>query len=275
MSTTEIVVQENRALSAPEIKDQVQLIQQVMKAVMLNGTHYGKIPGCGDKPALLKPGAEKLASTFRFAIDPQVEDLSDGDHCRFRVRASISHQVTGQYLGTGIGEASGAEVKYAWRGVVCDAEFEHTPETQKRLKWERSGSATKQVRTNQADIANTVLKMAKKRALVDAVLTITAASDIFTQDLEDMPEEIRETAEGETATREPERKQQTVEVISESQAKRAFAIGKGKGFTIDQYRAVIKRHGFDSDKDIPKNPKTVYDNIVAELEKGPRNDAAA
>ncbi len=73
---------------------------------------------------------------------------------------------------------------------------------------------------------------------------------------------------------EHERKQD-VEVISESQAKRAFAIGKGKGFTIDQYRAVIKRHGFDSDKDIPKNPKTVYDNIVAELEKGPRNDAAA
>ena len=33
---------------------------------------------------------------------------------------------------------------------------------------------------------NTVLKMAKKRALVDAVLTATAASDIFTQDLEDI-----------------------------------------------------------------------------------------
>ena len=32
--------------------------------------------------------------------------------------------------------------------------------------------------------------MAKKRALVDAVLTVTAASDIFTQDIEDIPEEI-------------------------------------------------------------------------------------
>ena len=37
---------------------------------------------------------------------------------------------------------------------------------------------------------NTVLKMAKKRAHVDAILTATAASDIFTQDIEDMSEVI-------------------------------------------------------------------------------------
>lgn len=39
---------------------------------------------------------------------------------------------------------------------------------------------------------NTVLKMAKKRALVDAVLTATAASDIFAQDLEDLEDKIHE-----------------------------------------------------------------------------------
>ncbi len=44
---------------------------------------------------------------------------------------------------------------------------------------------------NPADNYNTVLKMAKKRALVDAVLTATAASDIFTQDLEDITREHR------------------------------------------------------------------------------------
>jgi hypothetical protein len=36
-----------------------------------------------------------------------------------------------------------------------------------------------------ADTYNTVLKMAKKRSHVDAVLTATAAGDIFTQDVED------------------------------------------------------------------------------------------
>jgi len=41
---------------------------------------------------------------------------------------------------------------------------------------------------NPADYYNTVVKMGKKRAFVDATLTVTAASDIFSQDLEDMPE---------------------------------------------------------------------------------------
>jgi hypothetical protein len=39
---------------------------------------------------------------------------------------------------------------------------------------------------NPADQYNTVRKMAKKRALVDAVITATNASCIFTQDIEDM-----------------------------------------------------------------------------------------
>jgi hypothetical protein len=38
-----------------------------------------------------------------------------------------------------------------------------------------------------ADQYNTVLKMAKKRAQVDATLTAVGASDLLTQDLEDLP----------------------------------------------------------------------------------------
>jgi len=65
------IVHEPEQLTAKEVRAQVNLVQEVMKAVMQNGTHYGKIPGCGDKPTLLKPGAEKLASTFRLAINPE------------------------------------------------------------------------------------------------------------------------------------------------------------------------------------------------------------
>jgi hypothetical protein len=46
-------------------------------------------------------------------------------------------------------------------------------------------------RVENPDIAaqwNTVLKMGKKRSLVDAAKTVTGASDMFTQDVEDMPE---------------------------------------------------------------------------------------
>jgi len=62
-----------------DIQTQVNAIQEVMKHVMKNNTHYGTIKGCGDKPTLLKPGAEKIMMTFKLACDPQVEDLSTPD----------------------------------------------------------------------------------------------------------------------------------------------------------------------------------------------------
>jgi len=37
-------------------------------------------------------------------------------------------------------------------------------------------------------MANTIVKMAQKRALISAILMVTCASRIFTQDLEDLAE---------------------------------------------------------------------------------------
>ena len=86
----EVAKYESAPLTANDIKSQVALIQDVMKTVMLKGEHYGVIPGCGDKPALLKPGAEKLNLTFRMAPDPQTEvvDLGDG-HREYRVKCEM------------------------------------------------------------------------------------------------------------------------------------------------------------------------------------------
>lgn len=198
-------------LSAAQIRADVNLIQEVMKAVMIDKVHYGTVPGCGDKPTLLKPGAEKIASTFRLAIEPVVEDLSTLDEIRYRVAAKVTHQTSGTFLGCGIGEASTNEEKYKWRKVVSLAEWDATTEDRRRVKYSRDYT-TQQVRTNPSDVANTVLKMAKKRALIDAVLTITGASDIFTQDIEDMPEELATEVAGASKNAEiltPKAKEQT------------------------------------------------------------------
>jgi hypothetical protein len=186
--TTDIATIE-QAATAQELTSQVQRIQQVMQAVMKNGVHYGTIPGCGDKPALLKPGAEKLMMTFRLAVDPEVVNLSDEKVTRYRVLARITSQTTGLFLGQGVGECSSDEEKYAWRKASCEQEWNEADPEARRMKWTGQGKyQIKQIRTNPADVANTVLKMAKKRALVDATLTVTAASDIFSQDLDDLDE---------------------------------------------------------------------------------------
>lgn len=190
--TTEIATIEH-SQTALEIRSQVNRIQQVMKEVMQDGQHYGVIPGCGNKPTLLKPGAEKLRMTFRLAVDPEIEDMSENTSRRYRVRTRVTSQVTGAFLGTGIGECSSEEEKYAWREAVCREEYDATDPSLRREKWKKGYSEPLyQVHTNPADVANTILKMAKKRSLIDAILTVTGASDIFTQDLEDLPEELRD-----------------------------------------------------------------------------------
>jgi hypothetical protein len=181
----------SRSLTAAEVRAQVNLMQDVMLEVMKDGTHYGKIPGTQSK-SLYKAGAEKLMATFRLAGDPEVEDLSEGGEIHYRVKVRLG-TINGQFVGAGIGECSSQEEKYAWRASICDEEYDDTPENRRRVKYQRKEGAIrkiKQIRTNPADVANTILKMAKKRAQVDAVITCTAASDIFTQDIEDLPEEV-------------------------------------------------------------------------------------
>lgn len=181
----------SRSLTAADIRAQVNLMQDVMQEVMIKDTHFGVIPGTG-KPTLYKAGAEKIMSTFRIAADPEVTDLSRDGEIHYRVKVSMLSP-SGTFLGAGIGECSSGEDKYSWRAAVCDEEFDDTPENRRRIKyakWKGNVEKKKQVRTNPADVSNTILKMAKKRGLIDGVLTVTAASDLFTQDIEDLPAEV-------------------------------------------------------------------------------------
>lgn len=189
----------NRSLTAADVRAQVNLMQDVMQEVMKDGTHYGKIPGTQSK-SLYKAGAEKLMTTFRLAAKPEVEDLSENGEIAYRVTVSLL-TANGTFVGAGIGECSSAEEKYSWRAAVHKKEWDATPENRRRVKYYRDGKEVQQVRTNPADVANTILKMAKKRAQVDAVITATAASDIFTQDIEDLPEEVVAEIVGQRQTR--------------------------------------------------------------------------
>jgi len=140
-----------------ELTENIELVKTVMKKIMKNGEHFGTIPGCGNKPTLFKSGAEKLCTAFRLAPTYEIHQLekNDNGHREYEIITTLTHIPSGNVVGQGVGSCSSQESKYA---------------------------KTKKL----SDIFNTVLKMAKKRSLVDAVLTATAASDIFTQDLEDI-----------------------------------------------------------------------------------------
>jgi hypothetical protein len=185
-------------LTVADLKRNVATVQAAMRESMKEGVHYGQIPGT-PKKTLYKAGAEVLCTMFLLGVDPEVLDLSDHDEFRYRVKLRLTHRPTSDFVGYGLGEASTDEDKYRWRKALCDAEFEAADPDRQRVKYKKKDGGgyftEKQVRTNPADLANTVLKMAKKRALVDAVLTCTAASDIFDQ-TDDIPEEMVEEIYG-------------------------------------------------------------------------------
>lgn len=176
-------------MAVSDIIQHVAVVQEVMRAVMKPDVHYGTIPGT-PKPTLYKAGAEVLCMTFRVADSYQVEDLSTTDAVRYRVTCVGNHQLNDVVLGTGMGEASSGEEKYKWRKAVCKEEFDETPANMRRVKHARGKGGTtykqEQIRTETADLANTILKMANKRAKIAMTINVTACGDMFSQDLEDM-----------------------------------------------------------------------------------------
>ena len=144
------------ATSPDEVTRRTEMLRDYVKNHMTVGEDYGVIPG-GNKPTLFKPGAEKLNAVFGLSpmveVSNRVEDWDNG-FVAYEMKVTLLNKRTGGVEAEGIGSCNSRERRYKNQDA--------------------------------AGIANTVLKMAKKRALVDATLSATRASGMFTQDLEDI-----------------------------------------------------------------------------------------
>lgn len=215
--TNELATTEPTALSAAsgydmipveQIKRQTEQVKTLMASCMSDGLHYGKIPGCGNKPTLLQPGAQKLTMMFGLADTYEIsrEDLPNG-HREYTVKCLLTSKATGLVQGSGVGLCSTMEKKYRYRNV-SDYEITDQPipndARERKQEYRKQGygmkkvdgqwcwvkylDASQQENPDIADTYNTVLKMACKRALIAASLNTLAVSDLFTQDIEDLGE---------------------------------------------------------------------------------------
>jgi len=197
---TEMTIYDQSELSPAQVSAQVQTIQELMRSVMREGEHWGTLPG-SDKPCLYKAGAEKLSFAFRAAPSYDVRPrLLEGSHREYEVICTLTHIGSGHLLGQGVGLCSTMESKYRYRqGYEVTGDPIPSDAKERKSEYRAQGLGMKKVSgqwewvryrgreeiEDVADTYNTVLKMAKKRAHVDACLTVFAASDIFTQDIED------------------------------------------------------------------------------------------
>lgn len=185
------------------------------------GEDYGIIPGT-KKPTLLQPGAEKLCK-FYGLVPKFTEQIIQGDgktvpHLRVIVHCFIHHgDETGPLAAEGYGAANSWEKKHRYRNGsnVCPACGSSTVMRSKDrvtgelngdwFCWVKKGGCGAEFRKGSEEVQqiesqvigtienpdpyeaeNTLLKIAKKRALVDATKLATATSGLFTQDAEDL-----------------------------------------------------------------------------------------
>jgi len=220
MSENEIVVSEAAGFLSPVVTvknalNAYQAKKDLIDGIMKPNVDFGVIPGT-NKNTLLKAGAEKATSFFglspRFKDAQVVEDFTGKDHDGepFFFYRRTCELWRGDYIVASVdGSCNSWEKKYRYRNADrvcpncgkptiikgkqeygggwvcftkkggCNAKFaDNDPAI--------TGQDTGQVKNpDVADLANTILKMADKRALVAATLIATGLSEYFTQDVED------------------------------------------------------------------------------------------
>ena len=193
---------------------------------------FGVIPKT-KKPSLLKSGAEKIAFAYglmqRYHIESKVEETEPEPFFFYVVRCDLVKLLpTGQEIvfTSGYGSANTKEKRNGFNGAF--------------------------------DAANSSLKMAQKRALVSAAISICGGSDLFTMDIEDEAfisqnyDEMKKTMDDDAP-------------ITSKQVTRLWSIGQNEGMKVSEVRAILAAHGYVSTKDIKQKD---YDEVIKLITKG-------
>lgn len=231
-------------MSVNEARRRVQELQQFVQDVMVATQDYGTIPGT-PKPTLLKPGAEKLCEIYGLAptidITNRTEDWEKG-FFHYEVCCRLISKRTGIIVAEGVGSANSREKRYKNQDAYT--------------------------------LVNTILKMAKKRALVDAALSATRSSGLFTQDIEDSDLDT-ENGERQANHRQSSRQGSPANAdATEAQRKKIYALVKSLSWTSDMaIREIESRFGKKSTKALTKNEASGFIEYLTQLTQAPADSA--
>jgi hypothetical protein len=214
-------------VSIQQVQNTMQKITQFQKVIQqtLHQNHdFGVVPGSA-KPTLLKPGAEKILMMMglrsEFEIVDSTRDFENG-FFQYQVRCKLFKGDT--LITEGLGACNTREKKYRNQDAFT--------------------------------LDNTVLKMAKKRALVDATLLVASLSDIFTQDLEDLD------LEGNTVSQQTNMKKE-MKPASKSQIAYIQSMQKKLNLSDEQLQSMLAKYNVDA---IEKLNSSEASQLITELQ---------
>lgn len=194
------------------------------KLELVRDVDFGKIPGT-KSPSLFKSGAERILFALgvesEYTVEQAIEEYTDNPFFFYRVKCSLYKQTPDGriHITDGMGSANTNE--------------------------RQCGSG------NKFDMANSRLKMAKKRAMVDATLMIGQLSNAFTQDVED--DNFMGGAQTIISDDAP---------ITTKQITRLFAAGTRAGKTKEEVKKDVNSLGFKSTKEITQKD---YENVFQKV----------
>lgn len=201
---------------------------------LTRNTDFGVIPGT-KQPSLYKSGAEKVCMSLglcqHYTMESKIEDTENGVFF-YTVRCDLVKIINGSeyVITTSYGSGNTRE--------------------------KRCG------RQSPFDGANSALKMAQKRALVGAAISLGGLSSAFTQDLEN--ETFLEDAESLF-------KGNPDDAITAKQVKYFYTITSRNGLTKQQSKAFLLDNGYNSAKEILNKD---FDRLCEEAVKiGDKNNA--
>lgn len=221
----------NYTVMSPLTGAEVKLVRDV---------DFGVIPKT-KSPSLFKSGAEKVCMAYglmqRYSIESKIEQAKS--------YASPKGEVVDDSL--------------FFYTVKCEL-VKIATNGQEYVFSSAYGSANTREKRNgfngAFDAANSTLKMAQKRALVAAALSVSGLSAMFTQDMEDENfmsgyTEIQQTLDEDAP-------------ITAKQVKRIFAIANEAGITANKAKQMIlAKYGYSSTKEITQKQ---YDEVCAMFE---------
>jgi hypothetical protein len=225
MANDVILLNGQNALVEPKRMNYEITAPNGVKTTLKRDVDFGVIPKT-KKPSLYKSGAEKICFAYglmqRYTVESKIEQTDPEPFFFYTVRCDLvklNLQTGQEYVFTsGYGSANTKEKRNGFNGAY--------------------------------DAANSSLKMAAKRALTAAAISVCGGSDLFTMDIEDETvtrnfEEIKATS----ADNAP---------ITTKQIKRLFAIGNENGLGVEQIKTKLASIGYTSTKEITQEK---YDEV--------------
>jgi len=235
-----------------------------------------------DKPALLDPGTFKMMNFFR--VRPNHEVLAaevirePGEELvKYVVAAKLVHYVTGHVLAEGVGSCCTDEKKYQYRWLTQSRlrnEHGYSDEAIEGLPFKeipgRSGRfKVYRIRNPEIlDLDNTILKLAAKRAEMDAALQLPGVAAVFAQEPPDPSE--RKDVEADYSVKPPDSQ---VRSPPKAPPKAKKGVNSLAQELTDQIETVMESAGFTKVRVYPYGKRVYVEPLDIEQDEWPTYNA--